>query len=71
MSEPWALVEHFFRHEFGRLVALLTRSHGVCRRGIGPMEASPPLSNARPGKKAQSKVGSEQALRISRHSDRD
>src|SRR3954471_21022812 len=31
MSEPRALVEHFFRHEFGRLVALLTRSLGVRR----------------------------------------
>src|SRR5262245_18960918 len=29
MSEPRALLEHFFRHEFGRLVALLTRSLGV------------------------------------------
>jgi hypothetical protein len=28
MSEPRALVEHFFRHEFGRLVAVLTRSLG-------------------------------------------
>jgi hypothetical protein len=25
MSEPPALVEHFFRHKFGRLVAVLTR----------------------------------------------
>jgi uncharacterized protein (DUF1778 family) len=25
VSEPRALVEHFFRHEFGRLVAVLTR----------------------------------------------
>jgi len=25
MSEPRALVEHFFRHEFGRLGAGLTR----------------------------------------------
>ncbi len=38
MSEPRALVEHFFRHEFGRLVAVLTRSLGVrrtptCRAG--------------------------------------
>ena len=24
MSEPRALVEHFFRHEFGRLVAVLS-----------------------------------------------
>jgi DNA-directed RNA polymerase specialized sigma24 family protein len=112
MSEPRALVEHFFRHEFGRLVAVLTGSLGVrrlalvedvvqaalvqaleswSRRGVpedpagwlyrtarnlainalrrerthaqaaptenscvaaspsaGPMEASPPLSNARP-----------------------
>ena len=31
MSEPRALVEHFFRHEFGRLAALLTRSLGVRR----------------------------------------
>ena len=36
MSEPRALVEHFFRHEFGRLVAVLTRSLGVRR---------PPLVN--------------------------
>jgi hypothetical protein len=28
MSEPRALVEHFFRHEFGRLVAVLVRSLG-------------------------------------------
>lgn len=31
MSEPGDLVEHFFRHEFGRLVAVLTRSLGVRR----------------------------------------
>src|SRR5262249_1517117 len=31
MSEPRALVEHFFRHEFGRLAAVLTRSLGVRR----------------------------------------
>ena len=31
MSQPRALVEHFFRHEFGRLVAVLTRSLGVRR----------------------------------------
>ena len=31
MSEPRALVEHFFRHESGRIVALLTRSMGVRR----------------------------------------
>src|SRR3954447_14167633 len=31
MSEPRALVEHSFRHEFGRLVAVLTRSLGVRR----------------------------------------
>ena len=29
MNEPRALVEHFFRHEFGRLCAVLTRSLGV------------------------------------------
>src|SRR5260370_12116444 len=34
MSEPHALVEHFFRHEFGRLVALLTRSLGVRRLAL-------------------------------------
>ncbi len=31
MSEPRGLVEHFFRHEFGRLCAVLTRSLGVRR----------------------------------------
>jgi RNA polymerase sigma-70 factor (ECF subfamily) len=31
VSEPRELVEHFFRHEFGRLVAVLTRSLGVRR----------------------------------------
>jgi RNA polymerase sigma-70 factor (ECF subfamily) len=31
LSEPRALVEHFFRHEFGRLCAVLTRSLGVRR----------------------------------------
>src|SRR5258708_11551938 len=31
MDEPRALVEHFFRHEFGRLCAVLTRSLGVRR----------------------------------------
>src|SRR5262244_2433001 len=31
MSEPRTLVEHFFRHEFGRLGAVLTRSLGVRR----------------------------------------
>src|SRR5262249_46833031 len=31
MSEPRELVEHYFRHEFGRLVAVLTRSLGVRR----------------------------------------
>jgi predicted RNA polymerase sigma factor len=31
MSEPRALVEHFFRHEFGRLGAVLTRSLGIRR----------------------------------------
>ncbi len=28
-SDVSALVEHFFRHEYGRLVALLTKSLGV------------------------------------------
>ncbi len=31
MTEPRDLVEHFFRHEFGRLCAVLTRSLGVRR----------------------------------------
>jgi RNA polymerase sigma factor (sigma-70 family) len=31
LNEPRELVEHFFRHEFGRLVAVLTRSLGVRR----------------------------------------
>src|SRR5215831_11975213 len=31
MTEPRALVDHFFRHEFGRLCAVLTRSLGVRR----------------------------------------
>jgi predicted RNA polymerase sigma factor len=31
MSEPRSLVEHFFRHEFGRLCAVLPRSLGVRR----------------------------------------
>ncbi len=31
MSDPRALAEHFFRHESGRIVALLTRSFGVRR----------------------------------------
>ena len=31
MNDPRALVEHFYRHEFGRLVAVLTRSLGVRR----------------------------------------
>jgi RNA polymerase sigma-70 factor (ECF subfamily) len=31
MSEPRALVEHYFSHKFGRLYAVLTRSLGVNR----------------------------------------
>src|ERR1044072_1101812 len=31
VSEPSELVEHFFRHESGRLVAVLTRSLGLRR----------------------------------------
>jgi hypothetical protein len=34
MSEPRALVEHYFRHEFGRLCAVLTRSLGVGRLAL-------------------------------------
>src|SRR2546425_12480444 len=34
MSKPRALVEHLFRHEFGRLVAVLTRSLGVRRLAL-------------------------------------
>ncbi len=31
MSKPRTLVEHFFRHEFGRLSAVLTQSLGLRR----------------------------------------
>jgi hypothetical protein len=41
MSEPRELVEHFFRHEFGRLVAVLTRSLGVRRFGLVGHVGSP------------------------------
>ena len=41
MSEPCALVEHFFRHEFDRLVAVLTRSLGVRRLFLCCHEAVP------------------------------
>src|SRR5262245_28284080 len=34
MNEPRALVEHFFRHESGRLVAVLTRSLGIRRLAL-------------------------------------
>jgi RNA polymerase sigma-70 factor (ECF subfamily) len=34
MSEPHKLVEHFFRHESGRLCAVLTRSLGVRRLAL-------------------------------------
>src|SRR2546427_3080662 len=34
MSEPRALAEHFFRHEFGQLGAVLTRSLGVRRLAL-------------------------------------
>jgi RNA polymerase sigma-70 factor (ECF subfamily) len=34
MSQPRALVEHFFRHESGRLCAVLTRSLGVRRLAL-------------------------------------
>lgn len=34
MSGPHALVEHFFRHEAGRLVAVLTRTLGVRRLAL-------------------------------------
>lgn len=34
MSEPRALVEHFFRHEFGRIATVLTRSLGVRRLAL-------------------------------------
>jgi RNA polymerase sigma-70 factor (ECF subfamily) len=34
VSEPRELVEHFFRHESGRLVAVLARSLGVRRLGL-------------------------------------
>jgi hypothetical protein len=34
MSEPRELVEHFFRHEFGRICAVLTRSLGMRRLAL-------------------------------------
>lgn len=34
MSEPRALLEHFFRHEFVRLCAVLIRSLGVRRLAL-------------------------------------
>ncbi len=34
MSEPRALLEYFFRHEFGWLGAVLTRSLGVRRLAL-------------------------------------
>ena len=34
MTEPRTLVEHFFRHESGRLCAVLTRSLGVRRLAL-------------------------------------
>jgi RNA polymerase sigma-70 factor (ECF subfamily) len=34
MTESHTLIEHFFRHEFGRLCALLTRSLGVHRLAL-------------------------------------
>src|SRR6516225_8337419 len=46
MSEPRALVEHFFRHEFGRLCAVLTRSLGVRRLDLVDDVASAALMQA-------------------------
>src|SRR4029077_4576180 len=46
MSEPRALVEHFFRHEFGRLVAVLTRSLGVRRLDLPEGVGQSPLMQA-------------------------
>ncbi|MCI0739690.1 MAG: hypothetical protein L0Y72_11640 [Gemmataceae bacterium] len=40
-SEPRALVEHFFRHEFGRLAFVLTRSLGVRRLALPTQEPRP------------------------------
>jgi len=34
VTEPRELVEHFFRHESGRLVAVLTRSLGMRRLAL-------------------------------------
>ena len=47
MSEPRALVEHFFRHEIGRLVAVLTRSLGVRRLALVEDVVAAPLVQAR------------------------
>ncbi len=41
MNEPRALVEHFFRHEFGRLIAVLTRSLGVRRLELWKEQSDP------------------------------
>jgi len=46
MSEPRALVEHFFRHEFGRLVAVLTRSLGARRLDLAEDVAQAALARA-------------------------
>ena len=44
MNEPRALVEHFFRHEFGRLCAVLTRSLGVGTGSTSSRTSSKPRS---------------------------
>ena len=53
MSEPRALVEHFFRHEFGRLVAVLTRSLGVRRLDLAEdvVDEVEPAHAERPGQR--------------------
>lgn len=46
MNEPSQLVEHFFRHQYGRLVAMLTRSFGVRNLEIIEDSAQTAMSKA-------------------------
>jgi hypothetical protein len=74
MNEPRALVEHFFRHEFGRLVAVLTRSLGVRRLALVEDCRS---SRARAGRRAAFRglaawsitVSGAKAIRVSSQSE--
>lgn len=46
MNDPSQLVEHFFRHQYGRLVAMLTRSFGVRNLEIIEDSAQTAMSKA-------------------------